>query len=819
VYALLHLIAQNNDILPTAQTVENCSHFLILPTVIRLFLKHHIPSIVSEYLNQLNPSQREAVEHQNGPIMVIAGAGSGKTRVLTYRIAHLIEKGVDPFNILALTFTNKAAKEMKERIGQIIGHAAAKNLWMGTFHSVFSKILRFEAELLNYPSNFTIYDTADTKNLIKSIVKELNLDPDIYKPNAVYSRISQLKNALISPDRYLSNSELQMDDAQRKFHEMGKLYKTYQKRLFTSGSMDFDDLLFNTYVLLRDFPEVLNKYQNKFKYLLVDEYQDTNHVQYMIVKRLAAMHENICVVGDDAQSIYAFRGANIQNILNFKVDYPDFKTVKLEENYRSTQTIVEAANSLIKFNKKQIEKKVFTQNPQGAPIKVIKTMSDNEEGYMVAHSIFDIQMNQQAPFKDFAILYRTNAQSRALEEALRKRNIPYKIYGGLSFYQRKEVKDLLAYFRLMINPQDEEALKRIINYPTRGIGNTTLQKLIIAANHHNQPIYEVIANPLFHKQLGVNSGTLNKLHKFVTMIQSFQAQLDGDAYTLAENIAKMSGILSELHKDKTPEGVSRYDNIQELLNAIKDFSEEQKKDGKSALLSDFMQDVALLTDADNDKKEDTNKVSLMTIHAAKGLEFPYIYIVGMEENLFPSQMSVHSREDLEEERRLFYVALTRAEKFAQLSYATSRYRWGQLIDCEASRFLQEIDECYLDWHFQRQKPKGMPSQKKSYSYKINAGKRQFAPKRSVEKKAVVNTSPKFTPRNLTKANTAVSKNTSGPDNSHLLQAGMLVEHAKFGAGKILQIEGSPGNQKATVFFKNVGQKQLLLKFAKLTIIK
>ena len=770
------------------------------------------------YLEELNPAQRAAVEQTEGPVMVIAGAGSGKTRVLTYRIAHLIRQGVDSFNILALTFTNKAAKEMKERISQIIGGTDAHNLWMGTFHSVFSKILRFEADKLNYPSNFTIYDTADAKNLLKSIIKELNLDKDVYKSNIVYSRISQLKNSLISPAGYESNSEMRMDDAKRKMTEMSRVYHTYQKRLFNSGSMDFDDLLFNTYVLLRDFPDVLNKYQNKFKYILVDEYQDTNHVQYMIVRRLAAMNENICVVGDDAQSIYAFRGANIQNILNFKVDYPDFKTVKLEQNYRSTQTIVEAANNVIKHNKNQIKKKVFTQNSKGGPIKVVKTMSDNEEGYMVAQSIFDIRNNHQIHYQEFAILYRTNAQSRSLEEALRKKNIPYNIYGGLSFYQRKEIKDLLAYFRLIINSKDEEALKRIINYPSRGIGNTTLQKLIITANNNECSIFECLENPIFHTQIGVNAGTLTKLQNFTTLINSFKAQLEKDTYELAESIAKTSGLLGELHKDKTPEGVSRYENIQELLNAIKEFSEKEKNSENRGTLEHFMQDVALLTDQDSDKKEDRNKVTLMTIHAAKGLEFQFVYIVGLEENLFPSQMSIHSREDLEEERRLFYVALTRAKKFVQLSYTTSRFRWGQLIDCEPSRFLKEIDDSYLDWHFQKRKPSSMPNKKASINYRINTNKRSLTKRRTIDGKSNINTTAKFTPRNLTKANTAANKMKNEPNNNHLLQVGMQVEHIKFGQGKILQIEGSSGNKKAIVFFQSVGKKQLLLKFAKLKII-
>ncbi len=775
-------------------------------------------SFLMSYLEDLNIAQRAAVEQIDGPMMVIAGAGSGKTRVLTYRIAHLINQGVDSFNILALTFTNKAAKEMKERVNNIIGGTDAHNLWMGTFHSVFAKILRYEAEYINFPSNFTIYDTSDAKNLIKSIIKEQNLDKDIYKPNVVYSRISQLKNALISPAGYESNAELRLEDSQRKLNELGRLYRTYQKRLFSSGAMDFDDLLFYTHVLLRDHPNVLNKYQNKFKYILVDEYQDTNHVQYMIVKRLAALNENICVVGDDAQSIYAFRGANIQNILNFKIDYPDFKTYKLEQNYRSTKTIVEAANSIIKHNVNQIEKKVFTTNSKGGPIKVVKTMSDNEEGYMLAQSIFDIRNNHHAQFKEFAVLYRTNAQSRSLEEALRKKNIPYKIYGGLSFYQRKEVKDLLAYFRLIINPKDEEAFKRIINYPARGIGNTTLQKIVIAANNNNCSLYECLNNPLLHPHIGVNKGSLNKLQNFTILINSFGAQLQNNAYDLAVTIAKTSGLLGDLHKDKTPEGVSRYENIQELLNAIKVFTEKKKNEEEQGSLSHFMEDVALLTDQDNDDKKDQNKVTLMTIHAAKGLEFPYVYIVGLEENLFPSQMAVHSRAELEEERRLFYVALTRAEKFAQLSYTTSRFRWGQLIDCEPSRFLQEIDETYLDWHFQKQRPSGMPKNKTPFNYKINANKNQRFNFKKEANKPTINTTPKFTPSNLTKATIASKKSNDEPNNSHLLQAGMLVEHLKFGVGKIIQIDNESGNKKAVVFFKSVGQKQLLLKFAKLKII-
>tara|TARA_B110000003_G_scaffold7602_1_gene7816 strand:- start:21110 stop:23410 length:2301 start_codon:yes stop_codon:yes gene_type:complete len=766
---------------------------------------------LNTFLDELNPTQLEAVKHIDGPLMVIAGAGSGKTRVLTYRIAHLLNNGVDSFNILALTFTNKASKEMKGRIGSLIDGSEANNLWMGTFHSVFSKILRFEAEKINYPKNFTIYDSADSKNLIKALVKEMNLDKDVYKPGVVLGRISSLKNGLVSVNGYKSSAVLQSEDSSRKMTEFSQLYANYQKRLFSSGSMDFDDLLFNTYTLLRDFPEVLNKYQNKFKYILVDEYQDTNHVQYMIIKRLAAMFENICVVGDDAQSIYAFRGANIQNIFNFEKDYPDFKSVKLEQNYRSTQTIVNAANSLIKHNKNQIKKTVFSKNSYGDPIKVCKTISDSEEGNVVSQSVFETQMNERCSFNDFAVLYRTNAQSRSLEESLRKRNIPYKIFGGLSFYQRKEVKDLLSYFRLMINPQDEEALKRVINYPVRGIGNTTIQKLLICSRTNNISIWECIENPLFHSNININSGTLSKLTGFVLAINSFKVQLSDDAYQLAEFVAKSTGLLGELNKDKTPEGISRLENIQELLNAIKEFSVKNKEQDLPSDLGTFMQDVALLTDQDNDKDDEKKRVTLMTIHAAKGLEFPYVYLVGLEENLFPSQMAIHSRQELEEERRLFYVGLTRAEKRIQLSYATSRWRWGQLIDCEPSRFLEEIDDSLLDWQFVfRNKQKAKP---KTNNYKVNtnySAKPKTAPKPPT---------PKFTPKNLTKVNQ--TRTSSGPfiDNSELLKENMLVEHERFGIGKILSIENKNGSKKAIVLFNDAGEKQLLLKFAKLKIIK
>jgi DNA helicase-2/ATP-dependent DNA helicase PcrA len=590
------------------------------------------------YLDELNPAQRAAVEQTEGPSMVIAGAGSGKTRVLTYRIAHLINKGVDPFEILALTFTNKAAREMKERIGKLIGGTEARNIWMGTFHSIFARILRVEGHRLNYPSNFSIYDTADSKNLIKSIIKEMGLDDKLYKVSFVMNRISGAKNNLLSPKAYKEHPELMSDDEVSGKGKIVEIYYEYNKRLFKASAMDFDDLLYKTNVLLRDFPDVLYKYQHKFRYLLVDEYQDTNFSQYLIVKKLAALNENLCVVGDDAQSIYGFRGANIQNILNFKKDYPDYTLFKLEQNYRSTKSIVAAANSVIKKNRDQIKKTVWTDNEKGDLIRVHRTLSDNEEGFFVANDIFQLRSNKQLPNKSFAILYRTNSQSRSMEEALRKLNIPYRIYGGMSFYQRKEIKDLLAYFRLTANPNDEESLKRIINYPARGIGKTTLERITVLAGEKDASIWKVLTE--FLPELQVNTGTRTKLNDFVTMIKSFAIRMEADdAFTAAEHIAKNTGILGELYADKSPEGLTRFENIQELLNGIKEFSESElpEFEGAKPKLSDFLVDVALLTDADQDD-EDDDKVNLMTIHASKGLEFPYLYIVGLEENLFPSQM-------------------------------------------------------------------------------------------------------------------------------------------------------------------------------------
>ncbi|MFM1932768.1 MAG: hypothetical protein RL226_2071, partial [Bacteroidota bacterium] len=666
-----------------------------------------------EYLAELNTAQRQAAQHVEGPMMVIAGAGSGKTRVLTFRIAHLIQAGVDPFAILALTFTNKAAREMKERIAHIIGDKESANIWMGTFHSVFARVLRTECEKINYPRNFTIYDTQDSRSVIKDIINELNLDDKVYKPSSVQARISAAKNNLISPEEYRRSPEITNEDIQAQRPMMADIYAAYNRKCFRAGAMDFDDLLFKTNELLRDYPDVLHYYQHKFQFILVDEYQDTNFSQYLIIKQLAAMRENICVVGDDAQSIYAFRGANIQNILNFRRDYPDFSMYKLEQNYRSTQTIVNAANSIIEKNKDQIKKTVWTDNPQGDPILVQKSLSDNEEGRFVANDIFEIHISRQAIFKDFAILYRTNAQSRSFEESLRKLNLPYRIYGGLSFYQRKEIKDLLAYFRLAANHNDDESFKRVVNYPARGIGKTTLEKLIIAASRQDVSLWEVINNPLQY-QTDVSGSSLKKVLDFCTMIESFTSQLETkNAFDLGEHIAQSSGLVKELHADKTPEGVARYDNIQELLNGMKEFSDEVDPDNPDAkrTLTDFMVDIALLTDADQDDGDD-NKISLMTVHAAKGLEFDYVYIVGLEENLFPSQMALHSREELEEERRLFYVALTRAKKKATLSYAITRYRWGQLGQCEPSRFIEEIDPRHLQ--FGTMKMPGIGSQGRGF---------------------------------------------------------------------------------------------------------
>lgn len=755
------------------------------------------------YLDELNSSQRVAVENIEGPTMVIAGAGSGKTRVLTFRIAYMMEKGVDPFNIMALTFTNKAAREMTERIGSIVGGSEAKNITMGTFHSVFSRILRYNADRLGYPSNFTIYDTQDSKSLLKEIIKGYNLDDKAYKPGNVLGRISSAKNNLISADAYAQNADIQSEDKQAKRPEMARIYKAYVQRCFNAGAMDFDDLLYNTNVLLRDFPDVLTHYQHKYKYILVDEYQDTNYAQYLIVKKLAAVFENICVVGDDAQSIYSFRGANIQNILNFKSDYPDFQLFKLEQNYRSTKNIVEAANSVIAKNKDQIQKNVWTSNEDGQKINVVRTLTDNEEGKTITNKIYDKSKEADKEFNDFAILYRTNRQSRSFEESLRKLNIPYRIYGGLSFYQRKEIKDLLAYFRLTANPHDSEALKRVINYPKRGIGQTSFQNVIVAANEFGVSTWEVISD--FNKYpVNLNAGARNKMSGFVTMIQSFSAQLEKmDAYALAQEIARTSGILKEMRtdKDKGPEEVERYQNIEELLSGIKEFT-ITREEGESKALSEFMLDVALLTDADEDKTTDRNHVTLMTIHSSKGLEFKNVYIVGLEENLFPSQMALHSRTELEEERRLFYVAVTRAKESCTLSYATSRFQWGNLISSEASRFIEEIDSQYL--HFETpERGRGVSLSGRNPSAFANPA-------------GMGGLNKPFTSSSLKPMDRA--KPSSPRTGESLdLKVGYNVVHERFGKGKVLKLDGSGADKKATIFFPKHGSKTVLLRFANLTI--
>lgn len=772
---------------------------------------------MQDFLDQLNEAQRAPVLQKDGAMIVIAGAGSGKTRVLTFRIAYLMQQGVDPFNILALTFTNKAAREMKSRIARIVGNSEAKNLWMGTFHSIFAKILRFEADKLGYPSNFTIYDTQDSQSVIRSIIKEMQLDKDIYKYKQVYSRISSYKNSLITVKAYFQNPELQEADAMAKMPRLGEIYKAYVDKCFKAGAMDFDDLLLRTNELLTRFPEVLAKYQNRFRYILVDEYQDTNHSQYLIVRALSDRFQNICVVGDDAQSIYAFRGANINNILNFQKDYDEVKVYRLEQNYRSTKNIVEAANSIIDKNKTKLDKTVWTANEEGPKIIVNRTMTDGDEGRFVASSIFENKMQHQLANRDFAILYRTNAQSRAMEDALRKKDIPYRIYGGLSFYQRKEIKDVLAYLRLILNPKDEESLKRVINYPARGIGQTTLDRLIVAANHYNRSMFEVMEN-IEKLQLKINRGTQQKLQDFTTMIKSFQVlNQTYDAFQITEHVTKKTGLVQELKKDGTPEGIARIENVEELLNGIRDFVEEQKElaDATGAL-NEFLEDVALATDLDTDTS-DQDRVSLMTVHLAKGLEFPYVYIVGMEEELFPSGMSMNTRSELEEERRLFYVAVTRAEKQAYLTYTQSRYRWGKLIDAEPSRFIEEIDEQYLDYL--------TPISEQRYKTLIDADIFGEVDKSKLRlRKPTVGAPPKGpTKDQLEKLRRLkpVSRATANPGSnlsSSDVQVGSWVEHIKFGKGEVLKLEGVGGDVKAEIRFEHGGLKKLLLRFAKLTLL-
>lgn len=756
------------------------------------------------FLEELNSPQREAVTYTDGPLLIVAGPGSGKTRVLTYRIAYLIDQGVDSFNILALTFTNKAAAEMRKRIEKIVG-TEARNLYMGTFHSVFARILRREANKLGYPQNFTIYDTSDSKSVIKQILKAQNLDDKTYKPSQVFYRISQAKNALISPEEYAENIEMVEEDKASGRPKIAQIYKIYANKCKQNGAMDFDDLLFNFYILLTKFPESLYYYQHRFQHILIDEFQDTNTAQYAIMKKLAAVHHQISVVGDDAQSIYAFRGATITNILHFQKDFSDYHIVKLEQNYRSTPQIVNAANYLIKHNQNQIAKKIWTDNKKGEKIKLFKTISDNEEGKKVADIIFQIKMNEQLSHDDFAILYRTNAQSRAMEEALRRINIPYKIYGGLSFYQRKEIKDLLAYLKLLVNPSEEESLRRVINYPKRGIGDTTLDKLTIIADHYGVTMWQVMDKV---EQFKLPTRITTTIRDFVTMIQSFQTMLSTkNAFEVASHVAKSTQVLQELFNDKTVEGVSRYENIQELLNGIKEFSVQDivedttNENSSDRSLGAYLQNISLLTGDDNVSEGD-EAVKLMTIHSAKGLEFPVVFVVGLEENLFPSAMSLYTREDLEEERRLFYVAITRAEKYLFLSFANTRYKFGSLQYCEPSRFLKELPEEDIQ----------LLGVAKPREEKVD-----FQPKRS-ESGLNVNFTKKREAKLIRRPNTEENLPTDFvPDDMESIKVGQTVLHNRFGKGTVTYIaEGI--NSIATIVFENEGERKVMLKFAKMKIL-
>lgn len=778
---------------------------------------------MEEYLNQLNESQREAVVYNEGPSLVIAGAGSGKTRVLTYKIAYLVHLGLAPQSILALTFTNKAAREMKERIAAITGEQTARRLWMGTFHSIFSRILRYEAEHIGYPSNFTIYDTTDSKSLLKAIMKEMQLDDKVYRPGMVQSRISNAKNALVTWKAYEQSKELMQHDIDSKVPLLREIYKRYQNRCQQAGAMDFDDLLLQTNILFRDHPQVLEKYRGFFQFVLVDEYQDTNFAQHLIVQKLCEQHRRICVVGDDAQSIYSFRGANIDNILQFKNQYPGCRIFKLERNYRSTQNIVNAANSLIHKNKEQIQKNVYSEKEEGSKVRVSASYSDYEEGYAVASAINDMRLRRDYDYADFAILYRTNAQSRILEEALRKRGIPYKIYGGLSFYQRKEIKDIISYFRLIVNPHDEEAFKRVINYPSRGIGDTTVGKLISAATENNVSLWTVLNAPIDYA-LPINSGTAKKLTDFREMMERFMEQnIRLSAEELAAIVVKESGLVSTLFQDRSVEGISKQENLQELLKGIAEFCELRREEGvEQVSLADFLSEVSLLTDQDNDKDEQANKVTMMTVHAAKGLEFRNVFVVGLEEDLFPSQMSKDNPRAVEEERRLFYVAITRAEENCVLTYAKSRFRNGQSAMCSPSRFLKDIDVQFLD----------LPADTSADTFAAARERFQrptftspFQQPRAMEKVEATFVSPVAQAaqrQRLTKVETATSTPmASSAPASDLsgLRVGAKVRHDRFGEGEVVAIEGDGGNAKATVSFTHFGQKQLLLKFARLTIIE
>ncbi len=775
---------------------------------------------MTDYLSGLNEPQREAVTFLKGPLMIVAGAGSGKTRVLTTRIAHLMANGVDSFNILALTFTNKAAAEMKERVEKILANTEARNLYIGTFHSVFARILRAEAHRIGYPNSFTIYDTDDSRSVLKTVINELNLDDKHYKPNVVHNRISSAKNALVGPVEYSTDYYIQQEDARANRPAIAQVYAAYAARCFKNGAMDFDDLLLKMYELLRDFPDVLHKYQHKFKYILIDEYQDTNPVQYQITKLLAAVHENICVVGDDAQSIYSFRGATIENILQFQKDYDDVKVIKLEQNYRSTQNILTAANEVIKNNKGQIPKELWTSNDSGERIKIIKTNTDNDEGKYVADTIQEQRLRNHYSNRDFAILYRTNAQSRAFEESLRRMGIPYKIFGGVSFYQRKEIKDVVAYLRLIVNLQDEEALKRIINYPVRGIGKTTVEKAVIFANEHNISMFEVISRA---GEFGFRAGTLESLQNFVTMIRYFQSLLkEKNAYEVANQIGKHTNLIKELFNDKTTEGLARYENIQELLNSIKEWTESpSNEDGEQGdkSLSAYLQQITLLTDAD-DQKGDADVVRLMTIHAAKGLEFACVFVGGMEETLFPNAMSINTREELEEERRLFYVAVTRAKHRLHLTYANNRYRFGNLIKNDPSRFLQELPEQFLDKSFAGRgattNGMGLGSAFERM-HGGNSGASFFgagAPEQK-SKPSYLSTIPPAPP----KVKVHVASKDFAPSDTSDLHEGQKVEHQKFGFGVVSKMEGSAHNPIATINFEHNGEKKIMLNYAKLRIVE
>lgn len=790
------------------------------------------------YLEGLNDKQREAVLHIDGPLMIVAGAGSGKTKVLTTRVAHLMANGVDAFNILALTFTNKAAREMKERVEHILGNNEARNLYIGTFHSVFARILRTEAPKLGYPNNFTIYDTDDAKSVVKTVINELNLDDKHYKPSTVYNRISSAKNALVGPAEYSNDYYIQQEDMRSNRPAIGQIYDAYVKRCFKNGAMDFDDLLLKFYELLKTFPESLSKYQHKFRYILIDEYQDTNPAQYEIIKLLGAMHENVCVVGDDAQSIYSFRGATIQNILQFQKDYEEVKVVKLEQNYRSTQSILNTANEVIKKNKGQIPKDLWTENAQGEKIRLVRTMTDNDEGKFVADTIQEQKLRNHFFNKDFAILYRTNAQSRAFEEALRRMGIPYHIYGGISFYQRKEIKDYIAYLRIVINPRDEEALKRIINYPARGIGKTTIDKTVLFANENNISMWEVLEQA---KTFGFKAGTLEVIDGFVTMIKSFQSMLTKhNAYEVAFHVGKQTNFVRELFNDKSAEGVARYENIQELLNSIKEWVDDtqnrslideegvvQERSGPgetsaregAASLGSYLQQITLLTDAD-EKDPNADTVKVMTIHAAKGLEFSVVFVAGLEEMLFPNALSINTREELEEERRLFYVAITRAKKRLWITYANTRYRFGSLVQNEPSRFIEELPDNFLDRSFAGGGAKNQRSEfgnGSAFERMRGWGSQSSVGSRQSDKSE---TPTYLTPKtNIQKVVEHVPSTDFKASDTSNLQVGQKVEHQKFGFGEVIKKEGAAHNPIVTVKFENNGEKKIMLNYAKLRIVE